>query len=358
MRRLAPLLLALTALAFAPSSSIAATGAVVDGQLRYTEDPGERTGTSIKLSDSNDAYVIAAYGEPAPVQLRAGPGCAAEPGQLRCTKVGVTSIAFSLGDRDDGFQIGRIEAPLSVSGGPGTDSVGYHLQDGAVGRTITADGQADDGPAGRDNIATDVETIFGDIFADTLLNGPGGGRLVGREGDDRLTGNSGDDVIEAAYVSDVGTDSGHHYFHGTDTVRCGGGHDMVFADSTDVIGPDCEVVAKNTKGGFRFTGSQGADRIGVPYGWTPAGLYGRGGGDLLIGATYGPTNIYGGTGDDRIQGSGGTPDRLEGGSGNDRIRARDKRPRRDSVRCGRGRDTAIVDRLDSVSGCERVLRSR
>lgn len=356
--RLAPVLLALAVLALAPSSALAATGAVVDGQLRYFEEPGERNGSSIRLSEAGDAYVITAYSEPKPAQQQAGPGCAVEPGQLRCTTVGVTNIAVSLGDLDDDFQVGRIDVPLAISGGAGTDSLGYYVENAAVGRNITADGRADDGQAGRDNVATDVETIYGDLFADTLANGPGGGRLIGREGDDRLTGNSGNDVIEASYVSDVGTDSGYHYFYGTDTVKCGGGADTVLADSTDVIAPDCEVVAKNTKGGFRFTGSQRADRISVPPAWSPAAVYGRGGDDLLLGSSYGATNVYGGTGNDRIQSGPSYPDRVEGGSGNDRIRARDKRLQRDSVVCGPGRDTAIVDRLDSVSGCERVLRSR
>jgi Ca2+-binding RTX toxin-like protein len=134
---------------------------------------------------------------------------------------------------------------------------------------------------------------------------------------------------------------------------------MVFADRTDKIAGDCEVVAKNTPGGFRFTGSQSADRISPPYGWGPAALYGRGGADLLIANQFaGPSNVYGGTGNDRIQGSEFYSDGLEGGSGNDRIRAREAQRRvRDTVRCGPGFDTAIVDRLDRVSGCERVLRS-
>jgi hypothetical protein len=36
------------------------------------------------------------------------------------------------------------------------------------------------------------------------------------------------------------------------------------------------------------------------------------------------------------------------------LRARDNQ--RDVVDCGPGRDTAYVDRLDRVSGCERVKR--
>jgi len=48
---------------------------------------------------------------------------------------------------------------------------------------------------------------------------------------------------------------------------------------------------------------------------------------------------------------------LLGGAGNDvndRINARDGNL--DFIQCGAGRDVAIVDRLDSLSECEVVLR--
>jgi Ca2+-binding RTX toxin-like protein len=283
--------------------------------------------------------------------------------QVQCERAGVTSVSVSLGDRDDGFRAGRLPVPLSVSGGAGTDTFGYFLYPDAIGLTITADGQADDGPGGHDNVAADVETIYGDAFADVLANGPGGGRLGGREGDDRLTGGAGNDLIQAAYVEDVGTESGSFYPLGTDTIKCGGGQDFVYADSTDRIDPDCEAVGRKLPGpGFEFMGSRGPDRIVVPYGWSPSVIYGRGGADLLISTFAGAQRIVGGAGDDRIQGGGGYFDpaqRLEGNSGNDRIRARDPgKGFRDVILCGPGRDTAIVDRRDSVSGCERVLRSR
>jgi Ca2+-binding RTX toxin-like protein len=43
-------------------------------------------------------------------------------------------------------------------------------------------------------------------------------------------------------------------------------------------------------------------------------------------------------------------DLISGGNGNDTIRAKDRR--RDRVKCGAGRDTAYVDRIDKVAGCE------
>lgn len=60
-------------------------------------------------------------------------------------------------------------------------------------------------------------------------------------------------------------------------------------------------------------------------------------------------------GRDRIKPRGGA-DCVFGGRGGDRIKARDNL--RDTIRCGRGRDVAYVDRLDRVRGCERVKRPK
>jgi metallophosphoesterase (TIGR03767 family) len=74
-------------------------------------------------------------------------------------------------------------------------------------------------------------------------------------------------------------------------------------------------------------------------------LRGTGGGDLILARG----------GKDRIRPRGGE-DCVYGGRGADRIKAR--RGGRDTVRCGRGRDIAYVDRRDKVKGCERVVRQR
>jgi DNA-binding beta-propeller fold protein YncE len=120
-------------------------------------------------------------------------------------------------------------------------------------------------------------------------------------------------------------------------------------------------------------------------------LYGGDGNDRLSGGS-GADRLFGGAGDDRLDGeddagnrrrpeasrvsvgdrlSGGAgADRLvdrrgratlSGGAGNDRINARDRsasqRRRADTVRCGRGRDLALVDAADRVAAdCERVQR--
>jgi hypothetical protein len=99
-----------------------------------------------------------------------------------------------------------------------------------------------------------------------------------------------------------------------------------------------------TSGGDRLLGRGGRDR-----------LAGRAGADCLSGGRGGD-RLVGGSGNDRLGGGPGR-DRLYGGRGDDRIGARDGR--RDVVHCGAGtHDVAVVDRRDSVGGCETVRRRR
>jgi Tol biopolymer transport system component len=97
-------------------------------------------------------------------------------------------------------------------------------------------------------------------------------------------------------------------------------------------------------------------------------VFGGSGNDRLSGGT-GNDRLDGGAGNDRLEGGPGADrltdvrgrDRFSGGSGADRINARDRtrrdRRRTDVVRCGPGRDVALVDRADRVArDCERVRR--
>jgi predicted acyl esterase len=96
---------------------------------------------------------------------------------------------------------------------------------------------------------------------------------------------------------------------------------------------------------------------------TPAGdrIRARRGNDRVSGLD-GDDCIKGGPGRDRLKGNddddqisaGPGGDHLSGGDGRDRLKAR--AGGRDVLRCGKGRDTAIVDARDRVRGCERVHR--
>lgn len=76
-------------------------------------------------------------------------------------------------------------------------------------------------------------------------------------------------------------------------------------------------------------------------------------GDDVINGLGGNDKINGREGDDRLTGGPGK-DRILGGSGNDRINAKDGAA--DLVNCGAGKDTAIVDKKDRVTGCEKRSR--
>lgn len=156
---------------------------------------------------------------------------------------------------------------------------------------------------GFNSVIDDIEPIvpLGRASARAMGAGPGAG-LYGTEAVDELTGTSRSDVL-----------MGHY---GDDVLRGLRGIDVISGD----VGNDA--------------------------------IYGGGGGDGLIGGS-GKDTISGGDGNDVLVG-GPDKDRLLGGAGDDHIYARDGE--RDVVKCGPGRDTAIVDDEDRVKGCERIRR--
>jgi hypothetical protein len=152
-------------------------------------------------------------------------------------------------------------------------------------------------------------------------------RLVGTTAGEFVYGLGGDDRISAGW--------------GPDAVYAGPGDDRADAGATgdfcDADGVWCDAV----------WGGPGDDALTAPlHGSRGAALDGGEGRDRLLG---------GGGGDDLEGGPG--RDVLSGSAGDDVLRARDGA--RDVVRCGRGRDVAVVDRLDAVAGdCETVRRAR
>ncbi|HEX6663553.1 MAG TPA: hypothetical protein VF025_07745 [Gaiellaceae bacterium] len=64
--------------------------------------------------------------------------------------------------------------------------------------------------------------------ADRLYGGAGQDRLYGGAGNDFLAGGPGDDVLSGG--------------PGADVFRCGSGRDVVYADASDSVAKDCEVV--------------------------------------------------------------------------------------------------------------------
>jgi Ca2+-binding RTX toxin-like protein len=93
------------------------------------------------------------------------------------------------------------------------------------------------------------DTIAGRKGNDTIWGDAGNDRITGDRGRDRIFGGTGNDTIYGNYDPDVidggpGDDRINVVHGGVDTVVCGPGHDVVFADSGDRIAADCEDVRR------------------------------------------------------------------------------------------------------------------
>ena len=221
------------------------------------------------------------------------------------------------------------------------------------------------------------------------LFGDGGNDLVaGQTGNDTIDGGAGDDQLEFAGEgmpadAGAGADDIHggagsdrlSYLDHTAAVsvslddKAGDGtsgeNDNAHGDIETLVGSTFDDMLAGNDGAQSLFGNAGIDRVD-----------GLGGDDVVNGGT-GDDELYGGAGDDRVEGSAGG-DYLEGGAGedifegdnvcetepctgdSDFIQARDGQA--DTVNCGVGADTAIVDSLDVVAqdtqhGCERIDRS-
>jgi Ca2+-binding RTX toxin-like protein len=83
-------------------------------------------------------------------------------------------------------------------------------------------------------------------------------------------------------------------------------------------------------------------------------LDGGGGDDTVLG-DEGDDALTGGLGNDTLNGRAGN-DTFAGGDGNDTVQASDGY--NDGIDCGPGDDTAVIDQLDTVAGCEHVTRQQ
>ena len=147
------------------------------------------------------------------------------------------------------------------------------------------------------------DRLCGAANNDLFLGADGTDNLAGGSGSDTLKGGAGDDKLNGGA--------------GDDTLLGGAGNDR----TADVTGGVCS--GNSMAGNDQVDGGAGND------------------------------DLEGGAGNDKLIGGPGK-DQLDGGAGNDQILAADGS--RDVVKCGAGRDSATVDRVDSVSGCESVKR--
>jgi Ca2+-binding RTX toxin-like protein len=146
-----------------------------------------------------------------------------------------------------------------------------------------------------------------------------------------------------------------------DTIDCGDGSDVVYADTNDVV-KNCEaayVFSGEVAAGFPFVaGTNRSDNIFLG---GPSIVFGKGGNDTITGDTS-IDHLYGGSGRDTLNGGGnedrlydddGKPgDRLNGGAAFDRIYSIDGA--RDQIDCGLADgavDIVYADAEDTLVNC-------
>lgn len=169
--------------------------------------------------------------------------------------------------------------------------------------------------------------------------GTGGADTIsGTNAGDRIFAFAGNDVVKALAADDC-----LHGGSGGDRLAGSAGHDSVFAQSGDDR-------ASGGDGNDRVFGGSGNDRV---RGGAGRDVVAGGSGRDVLTADSGDDQLYGDSGADRIYAGTGS-NRIDAGTGNDYVSARNGSI--DTINCGVGRDTARVDRIDRVAGCERVIR--
>ena len=137
------------------------------------------------------------------------------------------------GPQDDRWTAGA--GSDSFTPGAGSDAVIYSGR--TIGVTITLRGGADDGEPGEgDNVGTDAEDAFGGAGNDTIVANDLGTELRGGAGNDSMIGGAGEDRI----VGEEGDDTIDSRDGRSDSIDCGSGNDVVFADLADFT-ENCEV---------------------------------------------------------------------------------------------------------------------
>jgi len=161
------------------------------------------------------------------------------------------------------------------------------------------------------------------------LGDPASDRLLGTAFHDKICGLGGDDTIRLEGGPDVAYGD-----------MCGGASPPL-DDSTAIATISAAPPPNGASGNDDIAGGTGNDQ-----------LYGGWGNDRLVGGS-GDDALYGGVGRDRLVGGPGS-NVYRGGPGKDSINSRNGVE--DLVDCGAGRDTARVDRIDFVKGCETIKR--
>jgi Ca2+-binding RTX toxin-like protein len=247
------------------------------------------------------------------------------------------------GGGDDALDGGVDDAESdAVAGGPGADLVRGSAGDDALRGDAGTDTLA--GDSGDDSVqgGTERDELTGGAGVDNLAGGPGDDQLdgaapvlLGQDGRDRLRGDEGNDALRGGADNDTlqGGD-------GADDMRGEAGRDAADYGIAD------RAVRVSLNG--RADDGERAERDNVR---TDVENVDGGGVEDTFTGSGGRNRLDGGAGEDYVDGRRGS-DQLLGGASIDVVRGRDGRTR-DTVRCGRGKDFAIVNRGDRVGrDCE------
>jgi Ca2+-binding RTX toxin-like protein len=180
-----------------------------------------------------------------------------------------------------------------IDGGPGQfDGVGFYAATGPITASLvtgTSSGQGND-------TFTNVESLQGGDYSDTLIGSDGDNGLFGNGGNDKLYGNGGNDVVDGGA--------------GDDTMD-GGGQRFDAAAFFDESGP---VTASLVTGTATGDGSDTFTNVRQLHGGDFADTFTGDGGDNGLFGNGGNDNLSGGAGNDGLSGGAGD-DTIDGGSG-------------------------------------------
>ena len=326
LRRLVPLLATAAALAVPAVAQAATTGTMVSGTLYIHTDAGAQNQIRV-ASDPTSSTAVAVTDGGAEVNTAGG-----------CNDFGTTIFCFN---------VQRVE----IHAGAGNDTVTVEDPDG-FGAARSAKVFGGDG---NDTITTaeGIDDIHGEGDDDTITTGPGTDVLNGEAGNDTLSGGSqrdqlageaGDDTLEGGTGPDVLTGG-----EGVDRAVYGGRTSAVTALLTP--GTDNGELAEHDEVGGDLENLSGGDAGDTLTGDERANDIRGGEGTDTIVAAAGNDHLQGDGGADDLNGGAGI-DTFSAGAGDDKIDSRDGIA--ESVECGAGTDTVLLDAADSQDGCENV----
>ena len=296
---------------------------------------------------------------------------------------------------DFGFIVCEQSGRVRLAGGDGTDNLQVDEEADAAlivellgggGEDFLADGTSSgytfDGGPGNDRVRPGGggnDSIFGGPGNDDLIGDTGNDRVEGGEGDDKLRGDNfsapAPDIIDGGPGRDTVDDWSNPSQNEAVEVAIsldGAANDGRPGEGDNVLNIE-RVEAAGTFGSYSGTDGPEAFLAGTT---GKLSTINAGGGDDEILSYRGEETIDAGAGNDTITAGYGN-DAITGGPGQDRIFADDtsayctlygcelpfgndtvfaRDGEADQIECGIGSDRAVVDAVDTVSGCETIER--